>query len=114
MPHCIIEYSSNLSPALSLEQLVESVHLGALESDLFELDDIKTRATSYEHFKLGGDTEHFIHVTVRLLSGRTQQQKNRLSQLVLKQLADLELLSISLSVEVCDINRETYAKQVLT
>jgi len=111
VPHCIIEFSSSLdiSPAF----LVEAVHQGVLESALFEPSHIKTRALAYEYFQLAEDCNDFIHVTIRLHHGRTTQQKQLLTKLVLQQLAKLPLKSTTLTLETVDIETESYAKAVI-
>ena len=112
MPHCIIEYAKDLEGSLQIPRLIEAVHAGAFKSGLFEEDDIKTRATGYEHYQTGTGDLPFVHVTVRILSGRNQQQKADLAKHILAGLKQLKQPSVSLTVEVCDIERETYAKSV--
>ncbi len=89
---------------------MQTVYEGALKSGLFEGPDIKTRALAYEDFLTGAEPRPFIHVTIRMLSGRTDAQKQHLSSTVLKGLAGLNLTGISLTVEVDDIHRNSYAK----
>jgi 5-carboxymethyl-2-hydroxymuconate isomerase len=48
-----------------------------------------------------------------MLSGRTCEQKKRLSHLVLESLTQFSLKDVSFSVEVCDMDRDTYAKKVV-
>lgn len=108
MPHCIIEYSNTLD--ISPSALVEAVHQGVRESALFDTSHIKTRAVSYEHFQLAGDSKDFIHVTIRLHSGRTTQQKQQLTATVMQYLEKLRLTAITLTIETIDIHSESYAK----
>ncbi|WDE10794.1 5-carboxymethyl-2-hydroxymuconate Delta-isomerase [Thalassomonas haliotis] len=110
MPHNIIEYSAELEA--HIPEIIQAVHQGSFESGLFDEQDIKTRALAYQHTRLGQDSRFFIHVQAKLLSGRTPEQKKHLSQAVLKQLAQLDLHAISLTVEVLDIDKSSYAKQV--
>ncbi|SEQ47715.1 5-carboxymethyl-2-hydroxymuconate isomerase [Amphritea atlantica] len=110
MPHCIIEFSETLIPRLPPAKLVQIVYEGALRSGLFEAADIKTRALAYDHFLTGPSPADFIHVTLRILSGRTDEQKQLLSSTVLKGLTDCNLAGISLTVEVEDIHSSSYAK----
>ena len=51
MPHIIIEHSEDL-PVLP-QVLVEKIHTTAFESNLFELETIKTRAIAYQQYQLG-------------------------------------------------------------
>ena len=111
MPHCIIEHSSTINP----EQLNNKVFLGALNSELFEADgrDIKVRSIAYENYQTGTEKEDFIHVTVRILSGRSDTDKAMLSETVMTQLLSLSLSSASITVEVVDMDRNSYAKVVV-
>ena len=112
MPHCIIEYSTTLQAVVVPEKLLEAVHNGAVNSGLFETSHIKTRAIAYEHFIPGYQVDDFIHVTLRILSGRDQHQKKHLSSAVLSELKSLGLSSLSITVEITDIDRDTYSKTV--
>ena len=91
-----------------------AVFSAAASSGLFEPDgrDIKVRAVAYDHYLTGPSKGDFVHVTVRLLAGRTTEQKMRLSQTVLAQLQALALPHCSLTVEIVDIDRASYAKAV--
>lgn len=108
MPHLIVEHSQNLEAS----RLLEAVCQGAVESELFELTDIKTRAIGYQYFETNASQQQFVHVVVKILSGRTSAQRQMLSKLVLDQLALLNLESTSLTVEVVEMERESYAKQI--
>ncbi|MDO6612336.1 5-carboxymethyl-2-hydroxymuconate Delta-isomerase [Shewanella sp. 1_MG-2023] len=111
MPHCIIEHSTEIDGNL----LVPLVHRGALTSNLFDPEgsDIKVRAIAYSHYQTGAVDINFIHVTLKILSGRDVEQKSKLTQLVLAQLKALSIKDCSISVEVDDIDRESYAKVVV-
>lgn len=116
MPHCIIEYSKSLEHSLSIDELVGSVHRGALASGLFEEGDIKTRAIPYACFQIGTgqhSSASFVHVTVRLLAGRSGGQKTKLSDAVLQSIRELNAQIGSITVEVVDMAIESYAKCVL-
>ena len=111
MPHCVIEHSAKIDG----EALVSSVYEGALESNLFEPEgsDIKVRAVPYSYFKTGNVDINFVHVTLRILSGRSVIQKTNLTQLVLAQLKALQISNCYISVEVADIDRASYAKIIM-
>jgi len=110
MPHCIIEHSPNISP----EGLMHAVFDGSLHSQLFLPDgaDIKVRAIAYQNFKLGDGKASFVHVIVKILAGRTDEQKQRLSQEIIKKLSDLGHQDISITVEVVDMERQSYKKHL--
>lgn len=108
MPHCIIECSATLDSDL----LTSKVYQGTLDSKLFEPDgsDIKARAISYQSYSVGGFKTDFIHVTVKILSGRSLLQKTVLSKSIQTRLSELDLVSCSVTVEVVDIERASYLK----
>ena len=110
MPHCIIEHSPNISP----DGLMHAVFNGALHSQLFLPDgaDIKVRAIAYQNFKLGDGKASFVHVIVKILAGRSDEQKQRLSQEIIKKLSDLGHQDISITVEVVDMERQSYQKHL--
>ncbi|EJB8451803.1 TPA: 5-carboxymethyl-2-hydroxymuconate Delta-isomerase [Vibrio parahaemolyticus] len=111
MPHCIIEHSSSIGSV----DLNQKVFLGALESNLFEPDgsDIKVRSIAYENYQTGTTKDDFIHVTLRILSGRNEQDKLHLSNSVMSRLKSIQLVGASLTVEVVDIDRKSYAKRLV-
>ena len=112
LPHCIIEYARPLEARLNPTELINAVYHGACDSGLFEGPDIKTRAIAYEAYLTGADATAFIHVTARILSGRSIEKKQRLSSTVAKRLADLGLTDISITVEIIDMERESYEKHI--
>lgn len=64
------------------------VFSGALKSALFEADgrDIKVRAISDQIYLTGTEKADFVHVVLKILSGRTSAQKQSLAQSVLDEL----------------------------
>ena len=110
MPHCIIEHSSTISA----QELLSNTYAGALASGLFEPDgsDIKVRAQSFSCYQTGNNPTDFVHVTLKILDGRSLSQKQLLSKSVLDSLKSLALNQCSITVEVVDIERASYAKLV--
>lgn len=114
MPHCVIEYSKPLENSIHPAKLIEAVQNGAINSGLFEPSHIRARAIAYDDFVAGYQVQNFIHVTLKILSGRDQEQKKNLSEMVLSELYKIGMGSISMTVEVKDIERETYAKKIIS
>lgn len=110
MPHCIIEYSVNLLQMVEPTKLVGVVHEAAIASELFDPADIKSRAIAYEHYGVRADKHAFIHVTMKILSGRDEAQKLALSERILAAFEPLNLQSTIVSVEIVDMHRASYAK----
>lgn len=112
MPHCIIEYAYELEYKMNVNELAKSVHNGAKHSGLFNDNDIKTRSIAYKHHQIGEGVSDFIHVTLKVLSGRSAEQKKNLSSLVLNSLQKLGLIEICITVEVVDMDSGSYQKLV--
>ncbi len=112
MPHLIVEYSKKQVLANQINQVLAAAFQGALDSELFSGADIKTRAIAFEHFNVGNSDKYFIHVTAKILSGRSLAQRQSLSVAILSQLNELALNNTSCTVEVVEIERASYAKLV--
>lgn len=113
MPHCIIEYSSEVADQITIDDLMAAVHDGAFSSGLFPEYDIKTRALAYEHHRTGQTNDSFVHVSLRLLSGRDDSQKADLSEKVLARVEPLLPNVVSVGVEIIDMHRDSYRKRLL-
>ncbi len=113
MPHCVIEYSRDVTGQIEIEALLDAVHRGAMDSNLFPEYDVKTRALGYVDHRTGQTRDSFVHVALHLLSGRNDEQKSRLSECVLARIEPLLPRVVSVSVEIYDIHRESYRKRVL-
>ena len=113
MPHCIVEYSNEIEKSVEPAQLINAVYQGALKSDLFEDEDIKTRSIAFENYQSGSIKKAFVHVTVKILSGRNSEQKKKLANLILSQLRMIDFPSTLLTVEVVEIEKESYAKVMI-
>lgn len=108
MPHCIIEYSSDLTDLVSPKEMIDAVLASTKASALFDTDDIKIRAIAYAHHQTGVTKDNFIHVTLKILNGRSLEQKQTLSQLVLDALDALPGFGMVLTVDVQEMDREIY------
>ncbi len=113
MPHCVIEYSTDVADQVAIEDLINAVHQGAFSSDLFPEYDIKTRAMAYLYHSTGQTVDSFVHVNVHLLSGRDDAQKSILSEKILESIEPLLPTVVSVGVEIIDMHRESYRKRVL-
>jgi len=113
MPHCVIEYSTEVIEHVSVEELIAAVHDGAFSSGLFPEYDIKTRALAYDHHRTGQTEDSFVHVNLHLLSGRDDTQKSDLSEKILASIEPLLPHIVSVGVEIIDMHRASYRKRVL-
>lgn len=117
MPHIVIEYTPNLTD-LPFDAMLAAVTRRLAESpEVQDEADLKARVVRAEWFRVGlADSQRgFIHVTVRIMAGRTDEAKQDFSRRV----ADGMLehmptfppgLTAHLSVEVVDMERSSYRK----
>ncbi|WP_394228997.1 5-carboxymethyl-2-hydroxymuconate Delta-isomerase [Shewanella colwelliana] len=111
MPHCIIEYSASLETDIDIAQLVEAVHKGAIDSALFDAAAVKSRCIPVSHSKVGMLADgRFIHITFKIMPGRSTEQKQLLSNSVYRQIVILNQSVDSLTMEVLELDRRNYFK----
>lgn len=118
MPHLHMEYTANL-PQLDADKALLRLNQSLVASGQFSEFDIKSRAVKVESFRVGtGSGERaFVHVKLALLSGRTAEIKQQLSENLLAVLQDLAewptAVAVQLCVEILDIDRESYTKAAI-
>ncbi|MBP6345956.1 5-carboxymethyl-2-hydroxymuconate Delta-isomerase [Neisseriaceae bacterium CLB008] len=114
MPHCIIEQSADLAEHSAA--FLSGVHQTVCDSELFDLDSVKSRLRVYEAFCAGAEAapESFVHVTIKLLQGRSAEQKKLLAAAVVCHLSGLGLPSgVSLTTDIVDMDAVAYAKYIM-
>ena len=116
MPHLHLEYTANLT-GLAVEKTLLRLNNVLMGSGQFGSEfDLKSRAVKVETFQVGTslDPRGFIAVKLSLLSGRSPQVKQQLSQSLLAALQDLgdwpEGVQVQLSVQLVDMDRDSYSK----
>lgn len=118
MPHLALEYSENLVQFDAVVCLAKA-NAALVASGQFEEADIKSRAFCVTTFRVGSAPagRAFVAARLSILSGRSLETKQDLSQRVLQalqqQLPSGTGLNTQLSVEVVDIDRASYAKAVV-
>ena len=116
MPHLHLEYTANLT-GLAVEKILLRLNNVLMVSGQFGSEfDIKSRAIKLERFQVGTSLSPrgFIAVKLSLLSGRSAQVKKQLSESLLAVVRELgpwpEGVQVQLSVELLDIDRDSYSK----
>lgn len=114
MPHLIIEYAHTIATPDRIAQANKAAHDAMIQSGLFTPADIKTRAYIAGHVLVGeqGGQASFVHATVRLLEGRSTQQKQTLSEALREVLKQHMPDADQLSVDIQDMVKDTYRKHV--
>ena len=119
MPQIRIEYSSNIAEAFDARAFALRIH-GILPRLVeTELRSCKTRLVELDRTVIGdgGADQAMIHVDLRILSGRTDEQKKGLGEAAMELLTDAvrkpEGLKLQLTLEVRELDRANYHKRLV-
>ncbi|WP_026280655.1 5-carboxymethyl-2-hydroxymuconate Delta-isomerase [Thioalkalivibrio sp. ALE9] len=109
MPHLRVEYSQDLASGPELAAWLDALHAAACASGLFPASHIKVRAHPVSQYRVGGEVRPFVHLEVRLKSGRSLAQRQALSEAVLRALQD-RIGEAVITVEVTEMEAASYAR----
>jgi 5-carboxymethyl-2-hydroxymuconate isomerase len=113
MPHFVLEYSRDVEQSADIPAVMKTVQDVADECDFMNVADVKIRAKAYDHFLMPSAGQSFLHVTVYLLSGRSDDMKESLAISLREKLTALLPTVTSVSFDIRDMNRTAYKKRVL-
>jgi 5-carboxymethyl-2-hydroxymuconate isomerase len=90
MPHLNIEYSANLEEVLDVQALVDRIHETALETGIFPLGGVRTRAEARKYYRIANGNPHagYIHLMVRIGAGRDVETRRRAGDRIFGALCD--------------------------
>lgn len=90
MPHLNIEYSANLEQLLDIQTLVDRIHETALETGIFPLGGVRTRAEARKYYRIanGDPRAGYIHLMVRIGSGRDLETRRSAGERIFAALCD--------------------------
>lgn len=118
MPHLVLEYTGNL--ALDVQPTLLKLNQALVASGHFEENAIKARAVRLDNYLVGtaaGAKRAFIALRLAILTGRTLEEKKSVSDLlgaaIQKDQSWPKDLQVQITVEVVDMQRETYFKVAL-
>ena len=88
MPHLIIEHSSDINKN-SIKTLAYAVHniLDSITEGNFKSDECKVRFHSFDEYFVGKpdqSTSSFLHITIKILAGRTLEARKKLAEQTLQ------------------------------
>ena len=111
MPHIIVEYSANLEAEVSPRALVDALHRAALETGVFPLGGLRTRAERRDVYAVAdGDPDNaFVAVVARIGAGRTAETRQGVAAALMAVLeretsAAFRRRGLGLTVEVGEID----------
>jgi len=111
MAHLIVEYSANLNSHLSIKSLIAQVHASAINTGMFPVGGLRTRAAQRNHYAIadGDESNTFVHIIVRVGHGRDQQTKQAAMQLIFDQTSEFlqqtfDQAPLAISLELVEID----------
>lgn len=116
MPHLIIEYTDNIKEEANISQLLKKVNEALLtHSDIIPIGGLRTRAVELKDYLVADGTEDdaFVHVTLKLGGGRTEEDKKKVCDDLFATIKDhfaniYEKRYLALSMELFEFTYPTY------
>lgn len=108
MPHCVIEYSENTTQQIDPQDIVLAIHQAIDDSGLFISRNVRTRAIPYAYYHAGryeNKSHDFIHVTMHVLSGYSDIEKEDLTVDIVEVLQLFPIKEVLISCEVLEMSR---------
>ena len=120
MPHIITEYSSDIN-STQIESLQSQIQkfMPTIKDGNFALEQCKARNFTFGNYLVGSinqENSSFIHVSIKILEGRSANIKKQLASGAAKITEDfikeqkLPKSRIDISVDIIDMDKEFYQK----
>lgn len=116
MPHLILEVSKGIAHVGDLDDLLERLVTSFSQFPSVDPPSVKARAQVYAYWTSGmGAPPNFVHLTVCVLDGRPSSLLGEMADALYQILrdsyhAEVSRNEVSLTLEVRQMNRETYRK----
>jgi len=117
MPHFVLEYSDNILEEVDFKDFFKKLHTLLVDVGPFNLSDVKSRAIRHQEFYVanGQESNAFVHLTLSIFKGRDLSIRQAVGERILAFLKgefarSFEELSCSVTVEVREMQKETYFK----
>ena len=118
MPHCILEYTSNIADAPIWADIFRDIHAVLIATGEWHGADIKSRAIELTNYYIGNGNPHqaFVSLSLQMLAGRSDLKKS-IAESLLKALAShfpltLKQLHTSITVQIIDIHEPSYCRRI--
>ncbi len=115
MPHITLEATGDICPKENISTTLLALHNLVADTAGADINSCKSRFIQHQQYCIGNDTKdtYFLHLTIKLLAGRTKEQLNRLGEQAFKLLkSKFGLLSynIDITVLVEEMAKQNYYK----
>ena len=120
MPHIITEFSADFSADLAknLATQVQKHFISLASEGNFDVTQCKFRFLSFSDYFVGLSNESsasFVHLTIKILAGRTVEVRKKLTILCLQSMQEIyqtqcQKSRVDFSVDLVEMDKETYQK----
>lgn len=118
MPQITLEYTSNLKTGFDFKSMFHEIHHILNTVAGINIGNCKSRAVRLDEYYIaeGKTNNGFVHLDVRILSGRKFEIKEQLGREILQILeqyfaGELKSFDLQITVEIRDIERKLYFKK---
>ena len=111
MPHFILDCSENIFKIKEPKMVLQEVFETAFETGLFERNDIKVRLNPYKYSLVQSGEANFIHVFGNIMEGRTDNQKAKLSRMIVSKLKLMFQEVPVISINIRDFEKTSYCNR---
>lgn len=117
MPHVYVEYTSNVKAEGNIPKLLQSVNEALLtHPDIIPIGGLRTRGLELTDYVVADGAEKddaFVHVVLKLGSGRTDEQIEKVGNALFDAVKDhfstlFDKRYLALSMEIHEFTRPTY------
>ncbi|MCM2477390.1 hypothetical protein HGO38_28495 [Rhizobium sp. CG5] len=113
MPHFVIEHFTEDPDALDTTKVREIALRVAGECGAMDRRDVKVRTVRPDAILFGDGRRSFIHVTISLLAGRSDDKKRALAEMLVGAYREAFGEIEAISVDVRDMNPACYKKSLV-
>lgn len=119
MPHIVIEYTANTDKRVDFSTLFKSLHETLADILNTDITLFQSRAMAFDPYLVGGNSElASMHVTLSLLEGRPKNLRIKIKNTIMSEIksylsAIQHNLSYQVSVEIRDIIKQDYIKEIV-
>lgn len=112
MPHCVIEHFGAFTTSADRNSAMQLALSVCAASNVMSLADIKVRCVEADDILFGDGRRSFVHITLSMLTGRSDEQKDMVAQSLRDMFRDRYRDVQSISVDVRDMNPACYRKSL--
>jgi 5-carboxymethyl-2-hydroxymuconate isomerase len=90
LPHLIVEYSANIEHAIELDDLLDKLHAGAIDSGIFPIGGLRVRAMRMDRYRIADchPENGYVHVTAIVGHGRPLDVRQRVGEVLFALISD--------------------------